>query len=142
MPRPSVVVASILFTGAGTLHFVRPDVFEAIVPDWVPSPRWANRVSGALEIVFGLGLLLRRTRRWSALGLVGLLVAVFPANLDMALNDVRVVADPDRPGRVMRSVGTADGTARLVNWLRLPLQVPLAWWMWREARAADHGRTR
>ena len=135
MPRPSAVVASILFTGAGTLHFVRPDVFEAIVPEWAPSPRWSNRVSGALEIAFGLGLLSRRTRRPAALGLVVLLVAVFPANLDMALHDVRVVADPERPGRVMRSVGTAEGTTRLVNWLRLPLQLPLIWWMWRESRA-------
>lgn len=120
-----------MFTGAGVLHFLRSDFFEAIVPDWFPDRRLANVTSGGAEIVLGLGLLSSRTRRWSALGLVGLVLAVFPANVDMALNDVEV-----KPidGRMTRFVGTARGPARLVNWLRLPLQVPMALSMWRIAR--------
>ncbi len=89
-----------------------------------------NRVSGAAEIALGLGLLSARTRRPAALGLIALLVIVFPANIDMAVNRVEV-----KPvdGRMTRSVGTATGP---LNWIRLPLQLPVAWWLWREANAA------
>lgn len=135
MPRRSTIAASVLFTGAGVLHFVRPAYFEAIVPDWFPDATLANRLSGAAEIALGLGLLPPRTRRWSALGLAAVAVVVFPANVDMAVNDVQV--KPDGAGSVERSVGTASGTGRFVNWARLPLQVPLVWWLWREGRAAS-----
>lgn len=134
---PTVLLASAIFTGAGVLHFVRPDFFEAIVPDWFPDERVANYASGAAEATLGLGLIPKATRRWSALGLAVLTIAVFPANVDMALNDVEV-----KPvgGRMTRSVGTASGTGRLINWLRLPLQIPLAYMMWRIANSAkrDH----
>ncbi|MEP1123874.1 MAG: DoxX family protein [Ilumatobacter sp.] len=136
MPRPipiepTTLLASAFFTGAGTLHFARPDVFEAIVPDWFPDAPLANYVSGAAEVVLGVGLLPRRTRRWSAIGLIALLAIVFPANLDMAVNDVEVTPVD---GTMTRSVGTASGPSRLVNWVRLPLQLPLASAMWRIAR--------
>jgi len=135
LPDPSTLVASAVFTGAGTLHFARPDFFESIVPRWFPSAPLANYGSGALEILFGLGLLPQRTRRWSALGLAALAIAVFPANVDMAINDVEIVPNPDGSG-MTRSEGTATGVVQIVNWLRLPLQVPLVWWLWREAQAA------
>jgi len=113
------------------MHFARPDFFESIVPDWFPDKRFANYASGAAEIVLGLGLLPERTRRTSALGLIGLLAAVFPANIDMAMNDVEV-----KPvdGRMTRSAGTARGSGRIVNWVRLPLQLPLGAALWRIAR--------
>ena len=128
MPRPSVIAASLLFTTAGVAHFAKPDFFESIVPDWFPNRRLANYASGAAEIALGVGLLSPRTRRISAFALTGLVGAVFPANIDMAVNKVEV-----KPvdGRLTRHVGSASGP---VNWLRLPLQVPLAWWLWREAR--------
>jgi len=115
------------------MHFARPDFFESIVPDWFPDKRLANVGSGAAEIVLGLGLLPTRTRRISALGLIVLLAAVFPANVDMAVNDVEV-----KPvdGKMTRSAGTAEGPARTVNWLRLPMQIPLAVALWRIARQA------
>ena len=118
------------------MHFARPDFFESVVPDWFPDKRLANHASGAAEIVLGLGLLPRRTRRWSAFGLVALTAAVFPANIDMAVNDVEL-----KPvdGRMTRSVGTAAGTSRLVNWVRLPLQIPLGYAMWRVARRSGAG---
>jgi len=112
------------------MHFAKPDFFESIVPDWFPSAKLANRLSGAAEFALGLGMLAPQTRRVSALGLLALTVAVFPANVDMAVNKVEV-----KPvdGRMTRSVGTATG---LQNWARLPMQLPLAWWLWREARNA------
>jgi uncharacterized membrane protein len=137
MIRRSTFFASLLFTGAGTMHFVRPDFFESIVPDWFPSKRLANYASGAAEIALGLGLLPPQTRGRSALGLAALTIAVFPANVDMAINDVEV-----KPvaGRMTRSAGTAAGIGRVVNWLRLPMQLPLVVWMAREALAAPRRR--
>ena len=131
MPRRAVVATSLLFASAGTMHFVRPDFFESIVPDWFPDARLANRASGVAEIALGLALLPERTRRPAAAGLFALTVAVYPANIDMAINDVEV-----QPigGTMTRSVGTAKGSARIVNWARLPLQLPLLWWTWRLAR--------
>jgi uncharacterized membrane protein len=131
MPRPSTSLAAAFFTGAGVMHFARPDFFEAIVPDWFPDRRLANHASGAAEIALGVGLLFDRTRRVSALGLIVLLAVVFPANIDMALNDVEVESVD---GTMTRSVGTAEGAGRIVNWVRLPLQLPIAYALWRIAR--------
>ena len=128
--RQSSIVAGVIFVGAGIAHFARPDFFEAIVPDWFPDATLANRASGAAELTFGLGMLHPRTRKLSALGLFALTVAVFPANIDMAINEVEPkLVD----GRFTRSVGTASGP---FNWIRLPFQLPLLWWLWREYRNA------
>lgn len=135
MPRRSTLAASAFFTGAGTMHFARPDFFEAIVPDWFPDKKLANLGSGAAEIVLGLGLLSGRTRKFSALGLIALLLAVLPANVDMAVNDVEV--KPGDNGKMARSAGTAVGAGRIVNWVRLPIQLPAIWWMWKEAKSAN-----
>lgn len=130
MHRISPYLAAAFFTSAGVMHFAKPDFFEAIVPDWFPDAKIANRASGAAEIALGLGMLSPATRRASALGLLALTAIVFPANVDMAVNRVEV-----RPvdGAMTRSVGSATGPA---NWIRLPMQAPVMWWMWREARAA------
>lgn len=128
------MLASLFFTGAGTMHFLKPDFFESIVPDWFPDAKLANEASGAAEIVFGLGLLTPQTRKLSAYGLAVLSAVVFPANIDVALNDVEV-----KPvdGKMTRSVGTAVGPVRAINWLRLPLQLPLMYGLVRLARNAD-----
>jgi uncharacterized membrane protein len=78
-------------------------------------------ISGVAEIAGGIGLLLRPFRRAAAWGLVALLVAVFPANIYMAL---------DRVG--------ADGVPGWVLWARLPLQAVLIWWvLW--CTKTEHG---
>ncbi len=128
--RPTATVAGAIFAGAGIAHFAKPDFFEAIVPDWFPDATLANRASGVAEFACGLGMFHPRTRKLSALGLFALTIAVFPANVDMAVNGVEPkLVD----GRFTRSVGTARGP---LNWLRLPLQAPLLWWLWREYRSA------
>lgn len=128
--RPSAIVAGMLFTGAGIAHFTKPDFFEAIVPDWFPDAALANRASGAAELAFGLGMFHPLTRKFSAFGLFALTIMVFPANVDMAINDIEpTLVD----GRFTRSVGTATGP---LNWIRLPVQLPLVWWLWNEYRAA------
>ncbi len=112
------------------MHFAKPHFFESIVPDWFPDAKIANRASGALEIALGLGMIAPATRRASALGLAALTIAVFPANVDMATNKVELKAVD---GAMTRSVGTATGPQ---NWIRLPMQAPLLWWMLREAKTA------
>lgn len=130
MSRWSPYAAGALFVSAGAMHFVKPEFFESIVPEWFPNAKLANQLSGAAEIALGIGMWVPQTRRASALGLLALTAAVFPANIDMATNGVEV-----KPvdGKLARSVGTAKGPQ---NWIRLPMQLPLAWWLWREAGAA------
>lgn len=107
-----------MFTGAGIGHFAKPDFFEAVVPDWFPSKTLANQVSGAAEIALGLGLLPERTRKLSGYGLLALTAAVFPANIDMAINGVEI--RKDESGRFQRYPGEVPDAR---NWIRLPFQL-------------------
>ena len=119
-----------MFAGAGIAHFARPDFFESIVPRWFPNPRLANQASGVAEIVCGVAMFPRRTRRWASFGLLGILAGVFPANLDMYLHDVDMV--PGDGGRMER-VENADGV-RTRNLVRLPFQFLFAALVWRHTR--------
>jgi uncharacterized membrane protein len=100
------------FLCSGTLHLLRPGFFEGIVPHGLPHPRALVYLSGAAELVCGGGLLNSRTRSAAGVASAALLVAVFPANVQMALD-------------AHRSAGSA--AYRLVTYLRLPLQLPLIW---------------
>lgn len=110
---------------AGTMHFVIPRNYEAIVPPYVPiGAKQAVRWSGVAEIAGGLLVISPRTRNpFARLWLIALLAAVFPANIYMATNpeDVRGL-DLDR-------------VPRWALWARLPLQPLAALWVWRATRA-------
>ena len=110
----AVVLAAIFYIGAGTLHFLKPEPYLRIMPPYLPWHIAMVRVSGAFEILGGLGLLLPETRRAAAWGLVLLLIAVFPANLYMATNPIEA---------------GAASIAPVLRWGRLPLQVLLIWWV-------------
>lgn len=115
--RPKTIgraALAVLMIGIGTLHFVKPEPFVRIVPQALPRPLALVYLSGFFEILGGLGLLVPRTRRAAAWGLVALYVAVFPANVNMAVNDL--------PFGALRSPTLA--------WLRLPLQAVLILWAW------------
>ena len=127
----SAYAVGTFFAGAGVMHFVRPDFFEAIVPRWFPSPKLANQVSGAAEIILGVAMMPRRTRPLAARGLLVLTAAVYPANIDMAINDV--VVKPDDDGQMERVEGVK--AARPQNLIRLPLQFVMAWAIRRHLRA-------
>lgn len=114
----SLTLLAALFVAAGVLHFVRPKGFIRIVPPFLPHPRALVFISGAAEIMGGLALLVPVLRPWAAVWLVALLVAVFPANIYMALA-------PARAG---------FGVAPVWLWLRLPLQLVLIAWIWWAAR--------
>ncbi len=119
MRRLARGVGGAFFVGAGILHFVRPRMYEQIVPPGFGDPATVVMLSGAAEVIGGLALAssvgLRATRWW----LVALLVAVFPANVYMAL-------EPQRTG--------AAGLPGWLLWARLPLQPLLIWWIWRVTR--------
>ncbi|WP_293914007.1 DoxX family protein [Deinococcus sp.] len=112
---------ALLFVSAGLTHFLRPEVFDAVVPPWVPlEPRTATLISGAAELAGGLGLLLPATRPAASWGLIALLLAVFPANIYMAQHPERYVPIP-----------------AWALWLRLPLQAALIWWVWNAGRVRN-----
>ncbi|WP_321170889.1 DoxX family protein [Halobaculum rubrum] len=116
---------SLLYVAAGVLHFLAPKPFERIVPRELPAPRALVYLSGLAEIALGVGVLVPRTRRRSAKGLVLLLLAVFPANVNMAVRDAGGNPLPER----------AEGLYDAALWLRLPLQGLLIAWAWWYARA-------
>ncbi len=124
----STAWAAASFAGAGLAHFKQPDFFEAIVPDWFPDKTLANQASGAAEIALGLGLLHPKTRKASGWGLLGLTAAVFPANIDMAMNGVDVRKDDD--GVYQRYVGEVPDAR---NWIRLPFQAAFVALIWKGA---------
>jgi uncharacterized membrane protein len=110
-PRRALSLAALL-AFAGAAHFVVPRSYERIVPAMVGDAAFWVRWSGVAEIACGALVAYPRTRRVGALAAAGLFVAVFPANVKMAL-------DGDVPA----------GLA----WARLPLQIPLIWWALRVA---------
>jgi uncharacterized membrane protein len=112
--RIGVALAAIFYVVAGALHFIKPVPYLRIMPPYIPWHVAMVRVSGACEILGGLGLLVPATRRAAAWGLIALLIAVFPANLYMAMHPVEA---------------GAASIAPVLRWGRLPLQVLLVWWL-------------
>jgi len=103
---------------SGLNHLVNPDFYVAIVPPDLPEPEWLNLLAGLAEIVLGVYVLEPRVRALAAWGLVALLIAIFPANLYVALENVGV------PG------GQPGAGNSVVNWARLPFQALFIAWAW------------
>jgi len=106
--------AAVFYVFAGTLHFLKPAPYLRIVPPYIPWHLPMVLISGAFEILGGVGLLVPQARRNAAWGLVALLIAVFPANIYMATNPI--------------DAGAAS-IAPVLRWGRLPLQLLLVWWL-------------
>ena len=115
-----------LFVGSGTLHLVRPGIFEPIVPDALPAARTLVLLSGVAELACAAGLVWRRTRVLAGWAAAVLLVAIFPANVTMSVH----AAQDWRAGE-------ASGLYLAGTLVRLPLQVPLIWWAWRVTRPRE-----
>jgi uncharacterized membrane protein len=109
-------VLTVFMVGAGINHFISPAAYVAMVPDALPSHVLLVQISGVAEILGGLGLILPKTRRLAAWGIIALLLAVFPANINMAVNDLPL---------------GGKHVASWLLWARLPLQLVLiAWAAW------------
>lgn len=113
-PTPLQSVVGLIFTTAGVLHFTHTKHYEATMPDYLPLHREAVLVSGVAEFAGGVGVLLPETRPLARWWLLGLLAAVFPANVEMALHP-----------------GDYKGIPAWGLWLRLPFQGAFAWLVWR-----------
>ena len=110
----SIIVMSWFYISAGLLHFTNTNWFLQIVPPYLPLKLELVYVSGFLEIIFGLMLVLPSWRYYAGWGLVLLLIAVYPANIYLAQTN-----------------GAAMNTSALVAWGRLPFQflfIGIAYW--------------
>jgi uncharacterized membrane protein len=111
----AIVALAAIMIAAGVLHVVNPVPFISIVPHFLPDPARLVLVSGVFEILGGIGLLVPQTRKPASLGLIALYTAVFPANINMALNDTPL---------------GGHHFAHWLLWLRLPFQLVLIYWAW------------
>jgi uncharacterized membrane protein len=104
------VLLAVAMIYVGVLHFARPGGFVTIVPSYLPAPLTLVLVSGFFEVLGGIGLLVPRVRRAASYGLVALYIAVFPANVNMAVHHLPFGDSP---------------TPEWLLLLRLPLQIVL-----------------
>jgi len=116
MPSASRFVLAAFFLTAGLLHFLKPRPYESIVPDALPAHRELVYLSGLAGMAGGAGVLSDRTRRWAGWWLIATMVAVFPANVTMAVDAERFEAVPEP-----------------LLWARLPLQAGIVFRIWRVA---------
>lgn len=115
-PTQSLILIAVVFVAAGALHLLKPAPYIRIVPPWLPAPATLVMVSGICEILGGLGVLVPATRVVAGWGLIALLVAVLPANVQMLVD-----AHARHASRLWQ----------LSLVLRVPLQAALIWWVWR-----------
>jgi uncharacterized membrane protein len=112
-----VVVGAFLVSGS--VHLVRPEVFEPLMPGWVPAHREVILASGVAELLCAAGMAFRPTRRLAGLASAALLVGVFPGNVKMAVDASR----------------TRNTPFKVIAAARLPLQLPMIRGAWRAGRA-------
>jgi len=116
MKRFALYALAAAFVAAGANHFLSPDFYMPMMPPYLPAHLELVYLSGIAEIAGGFGVLIPRWRRAAGYWLIAVLIAVFPANLHMALNGI------SPPGM------DASQTAL---WIRLPFQlVFIAWTFW------------
>ena len=111
MKKISLYIMILFYAGAGINHFIRPDFYLKIMPAWLPLHKELVFISGVAEVLCAVLLLFSKTRRLGAWAVIALLVAVFPANLQMLL-------DYKRDNNPMLWIAV----------LRLPIQLLLLWW--------------
>ena len=105
-------IFAISFVIVGILHFTNPAPFISIMPAYLPWHLALIYISGVCEILGGVGLLIPTTRRFASWGLIALLIAVYPANINMLVNDIYLENMPKE---------------RWLLWVRMPLQFLMAW---------------
>jgi len=113
----TILIMSIFYIGVGIAHFVNPQKFLDIIPPVFPAPLFLVYISGLFEVLFGLLLIIKRFRFYAGIGLILLLIAVFPANIFLYMNDdVR---------QLYGSVSKQDALIRM--FFQIPLII-LAYW--------------
>ncbi len=110
----SWVLMAILYIFAGISHFTKEDFFIKIVPPFVPYPKQVVQISGVIEILLGLALLIPSLTVWAAWGIILLLIVVYPANIYMLVARIQ--------GKRFHKLPVWG------LWLRLALQFLLVYW--------------
>jgi len=116
LKRSLLYLQGAFYVFAGYNHFRVPDMYLPMMPGYLPAHAELVLLSGIAEVACGVGLLIPQTRKLAAWGTIALLIAVFPANLHVALHDVPLF-------------GATEGAGAL-NWVRLPFQLVLIAWAW------------
>lgn len=109
------VILSVSIIVVGITHFVKPEQYARIVPPQLPYPFELVYISGFFEILGGIGLLIPFVSVAAAWGLIALFIAVFPANINLAINNIPIEGIPHDP---------------FLYWARLPFQAVLIAWAW------------
>lgn len=107
-----IVISSIFYTIVGIKHFIEPDYFLSIIPPYLPFHIELVYISGFFEILFGLIILFPKYRYYGSIGLILLLIAVFPANIYLAQS---------------KEAQEAIGASQQIAIWRLPMQGILIW---------------
>ena len=126
----SIIIMGLFYISVGVNHFTDPYWFLQIVPPYLPYKIELVYISGLLEVILGLMLLIPKTRFYAGWGLIVLLIAVYPANIDMFVNDVDVQTNVQG---ITERIEDADAV-RLRNFIRLPFQFLFAWLVWRHTK--------
>lgn len=114
----ALLAIAFVFAGAG--HFLKPETYLRMMPPYIPFHLEMIYLSGVIEIILGILVLPRKTRRLAGWGMIALLIAVFPANIHIALHPE---AFPPVPGWML--------------WVRLPFQLLFGLWVWKAAGLSE-----
>ncbi|MCW3104416.1 MAG: hypothetical protein JWO09_2856 [Bacteroidetes bacterium] len=106
-------VMSLLYFAAGVYHFINPKMYLRIMPTWLPAQLPLVYISGVCEVIVAILLIPESTRPLGAWLTIALLIAVFPANIQMAV-----------------SFYQKQHSGLWIALARLPLQLVLIWWAW------------
>lgn len=121
MPSKSILVISTFFFIGGIAHFAFTDTFVKIMPSYLSYQKELVLISGVFELLGAIAILFPQTRTLSGYGLIALIIAVFPANINMALHPQDYRTTPE-----------------LLLWLRLPLQFFFVWFVWRSIKSTKN----
>ena len=107
-----IIISSIFYTIVGIKHFIESDYFLSIIPPYLPFHIELVYISGFFEILFGLMILFPKYRYYGSIGLILLLIAIFPANIYLAQS---------------KEAQEAIGASQQIAIWRLPIQGILIW---------------
>ncbi len=117
MKNISAYIIGVAFILAGANHFINPEFYLRMMPPVLPAHELLNYVSGIVEIILGALLFIPKTKVVAAWGLIVLLIAVFPANIYMAME-----------------AGKSIDISPVVAYIRLPFQFLFIWLVYRETK--------
>ena len=83
MEKVSIIIMALFYIAAGLNHFRDPNFYLKMIPKYLPYPKFLNFFSGGAEVLFGLMLFYQPWRNYALIGIIALLLAVFPANAEM-----------------------------------------------------------